>query len=186
MMKPRNTERLTFRSVTENDAGLLTSLNCAPGVMSYLERTPPSRDYVATKTIPERIRMAQGHPGYGLWLAHHKDSGDFVGRFGLKPDSPGPGDAEIGYRLLPDYWGQGLGSEGTRELLRYAMEDLRAERFVGITMFVNQPSRNLLERIGLNYVRTFHEVFEDPLPGTEHGEVEYALTRDEWLTLRGS
>ncbi len=30
---------------------------------------------------------------------------------------------------------------------------------------------------GLSYVRTFHMHFDDPLPGSEQGEVEYAITR---------
>lgn len=33
---------------------------------------------------------------------------------------------------------------------------------------------------GLRHVRTFHLEFDDPIPGTECGEVEYAVTADEW------
>lgn len=183
-MKPLDTERLTFRPVSAEDAAQLHALNQAPGVMTYLERVPPPIGYVQTKTIPERIRMAEEHPGYGLWLAFLKESGEFIGRFGLRPDFPGQGDAEIGYRLMPDYWGLGLGSEGARELMRYSFQELNASRFVAITMFVNTPSRKVMERIGLKNVRTFHEHFDDPLPGTEKGEVEYALTREEWLARR--
>jgi hypothetical protein len=48
-------------------------------------------------------------------------------------------------------------------------------------MTVNEPSRATMSSVGLRYVRTFHLDFDDPLPGAEQGEVEYALTRDEWL-----
>lgn len=179
-MQPRDTEHLTFRSVTMTDAQILHELNHAPGVMQYLERVPPPIEYLRTKTIPERMSMSQEHPGYGMWIASFKQTGEFVGRFGLRPNSPNDGDAEIGYRILPNYWGQGLGSEGAREVLRYALEDLQAERFVAITMAVNSRSRAVMERIGLTYIRTFYVEFEDPLPGTEQGEVEYAMTRAEW------
>jgi hypothetical protein len=47
-------------------------------------------------------------------------------------------------------------------------------------MAVNHASRRVMEKAGLEYVRTFHLEWEDPLPGTEYGEVEYALTRDDW------
>ena len=33
---------------------------------------------------------------------------------------------------------------------------------------------------GLTYVRTYLPEFDDPLPGTEEGEVEYAITRADW------
>ena len=29
-------------------------------------------------------------------------------------------------------------------------------------------------------MRTFYLEFDDPIPGTELGEVEYAITRDVW------
>lgn len=68
--------------------------------------------------------------------------------------------------------------------MRFAFEELGANRVVAQTMAVNTPSRKVMERIGLRFVRSFHEVFDDPLPGTQHGEVEYALTREEWLLRR--
>lgn len=37
-----------------------------------------------------------------------------------------------------------------------------------------------MEKAGLSYVKTYHLEFDDPLPGTELGEGEYALTKDEW------
>jgi hypothetical protein len=33
---------------------------------------------------------------------------------------------------------------------------------------------------GLTYVRTYFPEFDDPLPGTEQGEVEYEITRAGW------
>jgi len=33
----------------------------------------------------------------------------------------------------------------------------------------------------MSYVKTYHVQFDNPLPGTEHGEVLYQVTRDEWL-----
>jgi RimJ/RimL family protein N-acetyltransferase len=48
------------------------------------------------------------------------------------------------------------------------------------TMAVNLASRRVMEKASLKYVRTFHLRWEDPLPGAEHGEVGYALTKDDW------
>lgn len=179
-VQPRDTERLTFRPLTMDDAGFLDALNRAPGVMEFLDWEPPSVADIRATDIPLRLALAEEHPGYGVWLAFHREKGEFVGRFSLRLNSPAAGDAEIGYGMMPAWWGQGLASEAARELLRYAFEDLQVERLVAITMSVNTRSRRVMERIGLSYIRTFHVEFEDPLPGTEHGEVEYAMTRDEW------
>lgn len=180
-MQPRPTDRLQFRPVGLNDAQLLNDLNHATGVMKYLDRNPPTLETIETITIPNQLNTALHHPGYGMWLAYLHETEEFIGWFELEPNHPGTGDAEIGYRLFPEYWGRGLATEGARQLLHYGFDQLGAERCVAITMAVNTPSRKVMERIGLRYVRTFHEEFEDPLPGTDHGEVEYALKRDEWL-----
>ena len=49
------------------------------------------------------------------------------------------------------------------------------------TMAVNKGSRRVMEKVGLAHGRTFHQEFLiTRLPGTEHGEVEYALTKGDW------
>lgn len=48
------------------------------------------------------------------------------------------------------------------------------------TMTVNDRSRRVMAKAGLRYVRTFHLQWGDPIPGAEHGEVEYELRVEEW------
>ena len=48
-------------------------------------------------------------------------------------------------------------------------------------MAVNAGSRRVMEKAGLRYERTWHEHVDDPLPGSDLGEVEYVVTREEWL-----
>jgi RimJ/RimL family protein N-acetyltransferase len=47
-------------------------------------------------------------------------------------------------------------------------------------MAVNVGSWRVMEKAGLRHVRTFHQPWPDKIDGEEHGDVEYALTRDEW------
>jgi RimJ/RimL family protein N-acetyltransferase len=47
-------------------------------------------------------------------------------------------------------------------------------------MVVNVASRRVMEKAGLRYVRTFHADWPVPIPGDEHGDVEYAIDRSEW------
>lgn len=53
-------------------------------------------------------------------------------------------------------------------------------------MFGNQPSQGKMEKIGMRHNRTFIEEWDDPLPGAELEEVEYEITRDEWLARQGA
>ena len=47
-------------------------------------------------------------------------------------------------------------------------------------MTVNNRSRRVLEKAGLRHTRALHLDWPDPLPGNEHGDVEYELGRDDW------
>jgi RimJ/RimL family protein N-acetyltransferase len=98
------------------------------------------------------------------------------------PDAP-PGRvsvAELGYRLRVSAWGRGYATEGARALVRRAFTGLAVTRLVATTMAVSTRSRRVLEKAGLEYLRTVHLDWPDPLPGTEHGDVEYQLHRDDW------
>ena len=88
--------------------------------------------------------------------------------------------AELGYRLRRSAWGRGLASEGSRALVDHAFRVLGARRVVAETMAVHTASRRVMEKDGLRLVRTFRADWPDAIPGDEHGDVEYALTREEW------
>jgi RimJ/RimL family protein N-acetyltransferase len=65
-------------------------------------------------------------------------------------------------------------------LVRRAFAGLDASQIVATTMAVNTASRRVLEKAGLTYTRTVHLDWPDPLPGNEHGDVEYQLDRSDW------
>jgi RimJ/RimL family protein N-acetyltransferase len=138
--------------------------------MRYLSRVLP-RDELLAEALP---RFRDGH-----WVAERRTDHAFVGWFELRPREPG--EFEVGYRLKRVCWGQGLATEGTRALVAKAFTELGAARVMAQTMAVNAASRRVMEKVGLRYVRTFHLAWDDPLPGTEAGEVEYALDRAEFL-----
>ena len=65
-------------------------------------------------------------------------------------------------------------------LIRYGFDEIGLDRIIAQTMTVNVGSRTVMERIGLNYVRTYPTSTTAPLEGIEEGEVEYEMTREQW------
>lgn len=157
-------------------------LDADPEVMRYLGR--PRHRAEVQQAHQRRIAAASKVPGLGFWAG--LVDGSFAGWWILEPperadQGPVEGQAELGYRLLRRFWRQGLASEGARELIRHGFADLGLQRIFAETMTVNLPSRATMAAVGLSHVRTFHLDFDDPLPGSEQGEVEYAITRRQWL-----
>ena len=53
-------------------------------------------------------------------------------------------------------------------------------------MAVNTPSRRVMEKAGMRFVRTFHADWPVRIPGNEDGDVEYAIDRAQWERDRSS
>jgi RimJ/RimL family protein N-acetyltransferase len=51
---------------------------------------------------------------------------------------------------------------------------------VAETMVVHAASRRVMEKAGLRAVRFYHADWPYRIPGDEHGDVQYALDREEW------
>ena len=48
----------------------------------------------------------------------------------------------------------------------------------------HQPSRRVMTKLGMRHVRTDHRQWDDPLPGSEQGEVVYEVSHGEWTSAR--
>lgn len=180
-----HTARLRLVPLAEEHLESEVALDADPDVMRYLDIKPRTREQVKEKHA-QRLAEAKRVPGLGFWVGYFNDN--FVGWWILQPpDRPdqGPveGQAELGYRLFPQFWRQGFAKEGAQELMRYGFEKMNLERVFGETMAINVPSRKTMESLGMYHTRTRYDLqFEDVIPGSEHGEVEYAITKDEWCT----
>jgi RimJ/RimL family protein N-acetyltransferase len=178
------TDRLTLVPLADEHLGFEVELDSDPEVMRYLDPGRPRSRSEVTDQHRRRLAAADRVPGLGFWAGSL--DGELVGWWILEPpqrpdQGPVHGQAELGYRLLRRHWRRGLASEGARELLRHGFADLGLNRIFAETMAVNTASRATMRSIGMTHVRTFHQDWERPLPGTEHGEVEYAITRTQWL-----
>jgi RimJ/RimL family protein N-acetyltransferase len=170
------TERLTLGRFTSADVELLLELDSDPDVMRFLTGQPTPRDEVENVVLPEILKVYAEHPQLGTFKA--EADGVFIGWFGIQPTSETT-TAGVGYRLNKLAWGKGYATEGTKALIAHAFS-LGMERVEADTMAVNHRSRAVMRRSGLRFVKIYHEYFDDPLPGTEFGEVLYAIDRRTW------
>jgi RimJ/RimL family protein N-acetyltransferase len=183
------TKRMTLRRLTPADLDDLVDLDADPEVMRLLTGGRPTpREVIADEVLPAQLRVYERFPGLGRWAALDTVTGGFLGWFALDPDEPPPGEptpdggaagAELGYRLRRPAWGRGLATEGSLALVGRAFGECGLDRVWAQTMAVNAASRRVLEKAGLRHVRTFYPRFDDPIPGTEAGEVEYELLRHD-------
>lgn len=176
------TERLVLRRFTPDDLDDVEALDADPEVMRYITGGRPTpREVLREEHLPFWLGWYARSESWGSWAATDPDDGAFLGWFHLRPgvDDP-PGDPELGYRLRRELWGRGLATEGSRALIDQAFGEHGADRVHATTMAINVGSRRVMEKAGMRFVRLFHGEWPEPIPGDEHGDVEYAITRAQW------
>lgn len=87
--------------------------------------------------------------GYGRWAAVYKPENKVIGFAGLKY-LPELDETDIGFRFLPPYWGKGLATEVSREIIKYGFDQLGLQRIIGIAIPENIGSCKVLEKIGMS------------------------------------
>ena len=174
------TARLHLEPVTDAHLPLLVELNSDPEVMAFILGRAAS----AAETYAEWRRRLdhQSDPARGLGYWAGSEDGEFVGWWSASSFEGRRELAGVGYRLRREAWGRGLATEGARLMVDQGFADPEVEKVVASTMAVNTGSRRVLEKVGFRHTDTWHQEWDDPIPGAEQGEVGYTLSRGEWRT----
>lgn len=87
--------------------------------------------------------------GTGLWWKISSASEQrFIGCLGLSSLSREHRKAEIGFWLLPDFWGQGLLAEAVPPVVDYAFTELGIHRIEAFIESENRKSKRAMEKLG--------------------------------------
>lgn len=119
-----------------------------PEVMRYITGRASS-PAESRREVERLVARFAGSAGFGIWKATLPD-GTFVGVGGLIPDEAEEA-AELGFRVLPGYWGQGFGLAIAHELLqrarRQGLRELRAT-----VDEANTASRRILDKLSFEVI----------------------------------
>jgi RimJ/RimL family protein N-acetyltransferase len=179
------TARLLLRRFDVSDADALLALDSDPLVRHFVEDGEVPTPESARETIEHWLAHYARNDLYGFWAAIERASGQFIGWFHFRPHGDNAADEpELGYRLVSSSWGKGYATEGSRALIDHGFTSGRVQRVVAETMVVHKASRRVMEKVGMRLVRTFVADWPVRIPGDEEGDVEYAITRAEWLQLQ--
>ncbi|MBJ6366755.1 GNAT family N-acetyltransferase [Snuella sedimenti] len=153
------TERLILRSMLPTDLEGMFELDSNPIVHRYLGNKPV-KSIGESKKIIDGVLEQYEVRGIGRWSVIEKSSGDFIGWSGLKLNTEETLNNvsnfyDIGYRLIPRYWGKGYATESGKAALEYAFNTMRLKTVYGITEKGNQASHRVLLKLGLLYIEDF-------------------------------
>ena len=88
--------------------------------------------------------------GFGFWILRDPSTGEFMGRAGLRHLSvEGVDEIELGYALVPEFWGRGLGTDAARACVTIGRDWLGLRSIVAVTLPSNVASQRVLRKAAL-------------------------------------
>lgn len=193
------TPRLLLRRWTADDQAAFAAINADPVVAEFL---PSTLDRAQSDAMMQRLQATIDAVGYGYWAAQLRSSGALIGFVGLKPcpedmpflpalrrqlagdaglqaapaqsQSPEPVIGELGWRLAPQYWRQGLATEGALAAALYGVSAQQMAALVAFTAVQNQRSLAVMQRLHMRDAG----VFDHPALGADS-----PLRAHRWMLL---
>jgi RimJ/RimL family protein N-acetyltransferase len=144
------TARLRLRLPEPGDTHFLLRLLNDPDWLRYIGDRGVRNEADALVFIEQRLLAAHREHGFGLWVVEALDGGAALGLCGLLKRDELP-DADLGYAFLPEARGHGFAFEAAQCALRFATGEKSMRRVLAIVQADNQPSRQLLEKLGMHF-----------------------------------
>jgi RimJ/RimL family protein N-acetyltransferase len=149
------TARLVLRGWDEKDIAKMAGINADPEVMRWIGHGTTATKEQTKKSI-EHWEEEWNTQGHGLFAVEVKETGELAGFVGLSvPDflpeiMPA---VELGWRLGRSFWGKGIATEASREVLRFGFEDCGFIEIVSIFQIGNDASERIMQKLGMRLER---------------------------------
>ena len=145
-MKIIETERLYLREFRISDVERMSEIHLEEETMRYIGKGG-IRNTEQTRRGIEYFIKNQKVNRFSLWAVIEKESDNLIGHCGFEYLQD-RSDIELCYLLSKDYWGKGYATEISLAALKYGFEKLKLKRIVAMTYPENQPSINVLRKLG--------------------------------------
>ena len=180
---PLTTERLRLRVPIESDFEAIQAYAEDPDVVQFMLWGPNTREETA-RVLSEWIEAAKVWPRPGVTLmAERLGDGLVLGAVRLGYD-PVHQQADFGYPLAREAWGQGYGTEAATALVQVAFETLKAHRVFADCNVLNHRSWRIMEKLGMRREATL--IGNLKVRGVWRDTHVYGLLADEWRAWRRS
>ncbi len=149
------TERLLLRQFADNDLENVFKGLSHPDIIKYY-----GVSYQTLEAAKEQMKFFADLEtnGTGIWWAVcSPDNKIFYGAGGLNSVSKDHNKAEIGFWLLPEFWGKGIMTEAMPLICKFGFDKLGLHRIEGIVETENKNCKNAMAKLDFQHEGTMKE-----------------------------
>jgi RimJ/RimL family protein N-acetyltransferase len=149
------TRRILLKKFSKNDINLIMDLDGDSDVMKYITLGKArSFDEIKKKSFPRILNSYSNGEHYGIFAAYLNLNQTFIGWFQFEKDRDIKNAIEVGWRLKKEFWGNGYATEVGLALVDKGLK--LNKKIVARAMKENVASINVMEKIGLQFVKEFY------------------------------
>ncbi len=148
---PWHSERLLFRKYQVADYEAYAQLVTNVEVMLYITGIPQTKEQAKVR-FEKVLQMNEPHPQYGVYFIETLSDGKYIGSGKLTPTEKG--EVELGYSFLPEFWGQGFGTEVSLFLIEQAKQIDTTSKLMAMIDPENEASEKILLKSGFSLTET--------------------------------
>ena len=150
------TERLILRKVTQGDLGDMNEYGMDPEVAKSVMWNQHG-SLADTQDFMDFVLKRYADHDVAPWGIEYKENGKMIGTIDFVWWKPSHRTAEIGYTLNRAYWGKGLMTEASRQLISFGFEKMKLVRIQAVCFSDNIGSARVMEKSGLTYEGTLRK-----------------------------
>ena len=144
-----STRRLIARRIKSMDLATLAEMDSNAIVMATLGGVKTKQE--TEQRLAWNLKQWEEH-GHGLWLFFLKETHEFIGRASLRHMLVDDKDElELGYALMPGFWGKGFATEMAQACIEIAFHYLDYENIACFTVPTNISSLNVMKKLRFQY-----------------------------------
>lgn len=158
-MYPIESEQLVMNQITESDWQLFERLHQDDDVIRYAF-DKPSSDQIRQRFESRLPKWSWPSSHWLCLVIREKQSGKAIGVTGLCLSEVNKQHIEVGYLLLPEFHGQGYGTESLIALINHATNQYPIEAVNAIVTDGNVASCKVLEKAGFRLAEREKDAYQ--------------------------
>jgi len=145
LFRELETDRLLLKNISAEDRGFILTVFSNDEVNRFLFDAEPLIDIQDADGLIDFYTQEEPR-GHHRWVLVRKSDGVKLGTCGFHCWDKEVGCCEVGYDLLPDFWGQGYMLEAVRAIIEFARSDMQLNRINACIYVDNDKSVRLAEK----------------------------------------
>ncbi|WP_378184648.1 GNAT family N-acetyltransferase [Aquimarina sp. W85] len=173
-----NTKRCTLRPMESKDLHAIHKLHILEEVDQYNTLGIPESIHTTARILSKWIENMNAQIFYGF-VIEDKVTNEYIGIIGLQLGNLKYSRGEVWYKLMPEQWNKGFGTEVTKEIVKFGFKELKLHRIEAGCACDNLSSIRVLEKSG--FLREGKKRKVLPLKSGWSDGFDYAILHEDWI-----